>query len=163
MGKTLLAVFTLPLALACGQAVAPESTGATDFTGQSLPEVLDPSGSVSCLADTAAITGYYPDLSAGPDEASVTLRSDPLKSQSTGGGYRISFDDDQASVLDEVLNQTYRFQVHSRRSDGVVLLRGKGVGVEVITIDPRNGSFLLTDAGVSLLWNRASVWVGRCY
>ena len=53
--------------------------------------------------------------------------------------YRISFDDDQASVLDEVLNQTYGLQVHSRRSDGVVLLRGKGVGVEVITIDPRDG------------------------
>ncbi len=154
MGETLLAVFTLPLALACGQAA---------FTGQSLPEVLDPSGSVSCLADTAAITGYYPDLSAAPDEARVTLRSDPLKSQPAGGGYRISFDDDQASVLDEVLNQTYRFQVHSRRSDGVVLLRGKGVGVEVITIDPRNGSFILADAGVSRLWNRASVWVGRCY
>ena len=163
MGKTLLAVFTLPLALACGQAVAPESTGATDFLGQSLPEVLDPSGSVSCFADTAAVSGYYRDLSAGSAEARVTLTSDPLKTQSTGGGYRISFDDDQASVLDEVLNQTYRFQVHSRRSDGVVLLRGKGVGVEVITIDPRNGSFILADAGVSQLWNRASVWVGRCY
>ena len=109
MEKTLLAVFTLPLAL---------------------------------------------DARAG--EPQVALSSDPLKSQSAGGGYRISFDDDQASVLDEVLNQTYRFQVHSRRSDGVVLLRGKGVGVEVITIDPRNGSFVLTDAGVSQLWNRAT-------
>ena len=154
MGKTLLAVFTLPLALACGQAA---------FTGQSLPQVLDPSGSVSCFADTAAVTGYHTDLSAAPDETRVTLTYDPLKSQSAGGGYRISFEDDRASVLDEVLNETYQFQVHSRRSDGVVLLRGKGVGVEVITIDPRNGSFVLTDAGVSRLWNRASVWVGRCY
>ena len=163
MGKTLLAVFTLPLALACGQAVAPEATGATDFTGQSLPEVLDPSGSVSCFADTAAVSGYYRDLSAGSAEARVTLRSDPLKNQSTGGGYRISFDDDQASVLDEVLQQTYLFAVFSRRSDGVVLVRTKEIGAEVITVDPRNGSFVLTDAGVSLLWNRASVWVGRCY
>lgn len=65
-------------------------------------------------------------------------------------------------VRDEFMKETYRFQIYERREDGVILIRGKGVGVEVITIDSRNGSFILTDAGVQTLWNRANVWVGRC-
>jgi hypothetical protein len=66
-------------------------------------------------------------------------------------------------VLDEVMKQSYQFQVYERRKNGVILTRVKGVGIEIITIDPLNGSFVLTDSGVQTFWNRAIVWTGRCY
>lgn len=65
-------------------------------------------------------------------------------------------------MFDEVMKESNQFQVYSRSSAGVILIRGKGVGIEVITIDPQSGSFVLTDSGVSPLWNRTNVWAGRC-
>lgn len=132
------------------------------FQGKVLPQVLQTSGTVSCIADTAANTGYYRNLNPTPGKPEVVLKSSPLEKQTAGGGYKISFRGDQATVLDEVMKESYRFQVYERRDDGVILIRAKGVGVEIITIDPRNGSFVHTDAGVQTLWNRTNVWVGRC-
>ena len=157
----------------------------TAFRGRPVPQALQPSGSISCFADRAAATGYYraviPEpgkadvtlhstpLGGGyravipePGKADVTLHSTPLESQTAGGGYKISFAGEEATVADEFMKDSYRFQVYQRREDGVILIRAKGVGVEVITIDPRSGSFVLTDSGVQTLWNRASVWAGRC-
>lgn len=154
------------LALCSGLLASPPAMFAQaglSFQGKVLPQVLQPSGSVSCFADTAAVTGYYRNLYPEPGKPEVVLQSSPLKTQTAGGGYKISFRGDQATVLDEVLKQSYQFQVYERRVDGVILMRAKGVGIEIITIDPMNGSFVLTDAGVQALWNRANVWVGRCY
>ncbi len=66
-------------------------------------------------------------------------------------------------MFDEVTKESYKYGVYIRNSAAVILLRGKGVGVEVITIDPQSGSFVLADSGVQPLWNRTNVWVGRCY
>jgi hypothetical protein len=79
-----------------------------------------------------------------------------------GGGFKISWQGDDASVVDEVMNLTSQFAVVARSASGIVLVRPKDVGVETITIDPSTGSFLLTDATVTVLANRANVWVGRC-
>jgi hypothetical protein len=59
------------------------------------------------------------------------------------------------------MNETYDVIIYARRTDGVILIRPKDVGVEIMTIDHLNGSFVLTDAGVQTLWNRANVWSGR--
>lgn len=134
----------------------------TAFRRRAVPQALQPSGSISCFADRAAVTGYYRAVIPEPGKPDVTLSSTPLESQTAGGGYKISFAGEEATVRDEFMKESYRFQVYQRREDGVILLRGKGVGVEVITIDPRSGSFVLTDSGVQTLWNRTSVWVGRC-
>jgi len=134
----------------------------TPFRGRALPQALQESGSISCFADRAAVTSYYRAVFPDPGKPDVTLHSAPLESQTAGGGYKISLGAKEATVRDEFLKESYRFQVYQRRQDGVILMRLKGVGVEVITIDPRSGSFLLSDSGVQTLWNRASVWAGRC-
>lgn len=162
MRKNLLTVLIVGSALVTGQPLVVSAQADVAFRGKALPQLLQPSGSVSCFADQAAVTGFYRNLPPEPGKPEVVLSSSPLKSQKAGGGYKISVEGNQAMVRDEFMKETYRFQIHERREDGVILIRGKGVGVEVITIDPRNGSFVLTDAGVQTLWNRANVWVGRC-
>ncbi len=117
---------------------------------------------VSCFADHAATTGYYRNLAAEPGKPDVALTHSPLKSQTAGGGYRISIENDQATVNDEVTKRSDEFHVYSRDDRGVLLIRLKGNGVEVITVDPQNGSFVLTDTGIQNLWNRTNVWLGRC-
>ena len=128
-----------------------------------MPQVLQPRGRVSCFSDQAATTGYYRNLSTEPGKPEVALTHSPLKSQTAGGGYKISIEKDQATVNDEVTKRSDQFHVHRRDDTGVILIRLKGVGVEVITVDPQNGSFVLTDAGVQMPWNRTNVWVERCF
>ena len=162
MRKNLLTVLIVGSGLLTGQPLAVSAQVDLAFRGKALPQLLQPSGSISCFADQAAVTGFYRNLRPEPGKSDVALSSSPLKSQKAGGGYKISFADEHALVRDEFMKESYRFQVHERRDDGVILIRGKGVGVEIITIDPRNGSFVHTDAGVQTLWNRTNVWVGRC-
>ncbi|MGB7950378.1 MAG: hypothetical protein WCH75_22045 [Candidatus Binatia bacterium] len=158
MRKNLLTVLIVGSGLLTGQPSAVSAQADVPFRGKALPQLLQPSGSISCFADQAAVTGFY----RNPGKPEVALSSSLLKSQKAGGGYKISFADEHAMVRDEFMKESYRFQVYERRDDGVILIRGKGVGVEIITIDPRNGSFVHTDAGVQTLWNRTNVWVGRC-
>jgi len=156
----------LPLLILVGFILNPPMPAAaqqeTPFRGRSLPQALQPSGVVSCFADRAAVTGYYRTPAPEPGKPEVVLRSLPVESQTAGGSYKISFAGEHASVRDEFMKESYQFQVYGRRESGIVLVRGKGVGVEIITIDPRNGSFVHTDVGVQTLWNRANVWMGRC-
>ena len=164
MQKYLITVLILGSELLVGQrsgAFAQEGDKA--FRGKGLPQVLRPSATVTCFSDTSANTGYYRNPFPEPGKPEVVLKSSPLETQTAGGGYKISFKGDQATVLDEVMKQSYQSQVYQRRDDGVMLVRFKGVGIEIITIDPLNGSFVLTDSGVQTLWNRANVWTGRCY
>ena len=159
----LITVLILSSGLLVGQRSVTFAQGDKPFRGKALPQVLRPSATVSCFSDTSANTGYYRNLFPEPGKPEVVLTSSPLETQTAGGGYKISFKGDQATVLDEVMKQSYQFQVYQRRDDGVMLVRFKGVGIEIITIDPQNGSFVLTDSGVQTLWNRANVWIGRCY
>lgn len=163
MQKYLITVLILGSGLFVGQRSAAFAQGDKAFRGKALPQVLRPSATVSCFSDTSANTGYYRNLVPQPGKPEVVQTSSPLKSQTAGGGYKIAFAEDHAVVRDEFMNESYRFQVYQRRQDGVILIRGKGVGIEVMTIDPQNGSFVLTDAGVQTLWNRTNVWIGRCY
>lgn len=148
MRKNFLTALVVGSALVTGQPLVVPAQADVAFRGEALPQLLQASGSVSCFADQAAVTGFYRNLTPEPGKPEVVLSSTPLKSQKAGGGYKISIEGDQATVRDEFMKESYQFQVYERREDGVILIRGKGVGVELITIDPRNGSFVLTDAGV---------------
>jgi hypothetical protein len=75
----------------------------------------------------------------------------------------VSISGESAEVSDEALQQSETYLVYRRSVVGVVLVRASGAGVETITIDPRMGSFVLTDSGVGPQWNRANVRVGRCH
>ncbi|MEX0805753.1 MAG: hypothetical protein WD688_20905 [Candidatus Binatia bacterium] len=158
-----LIMLILGSGLLVGQRSAAFAQGDNTFRGKALPQVLRPSATVSCFSDTSANTGYYRNPYPEPGKPEVVLKSSPLETQTAGGGYKISFNGNQATVVDEVMKQSYQFQVYQRRDDGVILVRFKGIGIEIITIDPLNGSFVLTDSGVQTLWNRANVWTGRCY
>ena len=163
MKKYLITALILGSGLLVGQRSVTFAQGDKAFRGKALPQVLRPFANVSCLSDTSANTGYYRNPYSKPGKPEVVLKSSPLETQTAGGGYKISFKGDQATVVDEVMKQSYQFQVYQRRDDGVMLVRFKGVGIEIITIDPQNGSFVLTDSGVQTLWNRANVWTGRCH
>lgn len=162
MRKNLLTVLIVGSGLLTGQPSAVSAQADTAFRGRSLPQVLQPSGSVSCFADRAAITEYDRALVPEPGKPEVVLRSTPLESQTAGGGYKISLTGKHAIVRDEFMKASYRFEVYERRDDGVILIRGKGTAVEIIGIDPRNGSFVLTDVGAQTFRNGTTVWVGRC-
>ncbi len=158
----LLTVIT-PAVLVFGH---PSTIGAQEgipFKGLALPKILQPAGRVSCFSDQAATTGYYRNLSPDAGKPEVVLTHTPLKSQTAGGGYKIAIENDQATVDDEVTKHSDQFHVYKRDQNGVILVRFKGIGLVVITVDPQNGSFVLTDATVQRLGNRASVWVGRCF
>ena len=92
----------------------------------------------------------------------MSLKSSGIKSQMTGGGYKISIEANTATVFDQFTKQSNQFEVVVRNSNGVILVRNRGGGVEVITIDPQNGSFVLSDSVVHSVSNRTNVWVGRC-
>ena len=128
------------------------------FSGLPLRSILQPSATVNCFSDNAATTGYYREI--GTEE--VSLQSSGIKSQMTGGGYKISIEDRTALVFDQFLKRSEHFQVVTRTSKGVILVQNRGDGVSVITIDPLNGSFVLSDSVVHSVSNRTNVWVGRC-
>ncbi|MCI0626995.1 MAG: hypothetical protein L0387_36000 [Acidobacteria bacterium] len=137
------------------------------FSGKPVPEILNPTASVRCFSDQAAVTGFYRDVNPQSAKTEVFLQHSSLKSQKAGGGYKISLKGDSATVFDEAARVANDFQVYSRGAGGVILVRGRatprGDGIEVITIDPESGSFVLADLQVGPLWNRTNVWVGRCY
>ena len=162
-----LAAFSAALALAvgCAAATAWAQDREEPFSGRPLPALLRPSVTVSCVADRASVAGYFTDASLGESETlpKTRLLTSPLKSQPAGGAYRVSISGESAEVVDEGQKQSETYLVYRRSVMGVILVRANGASVETITIDPRVGSFVLTDSGVGPLWNRANVWVGRCH
>ena len=129
------------------------------YTGLPLVGLLEPSATFSCSSDTAATTGYHREIG----KAEVSLESSAIKSQPAGAGYKISIEGRYAFVFDQAQERKERFQVTTRSPNGVILIRNRGSkGVSVMTIDPLNGSFVLSDSVVHTLTNRTNVWVGRC-
>jgi hypothetical protein len=96
------------------------------FSGKPLTRMLQSSAVINCFSDESANTGYYRNWNTKPD---VALDSSALKKQSAGGGYRITLEGDQAMVFDEFMKESYQFILYGRRTDGVILIRPKGVGV----------------------------------
>jgi len=130
------------------------------FSGQPLRQLLQPSATISCRSELADSTGYY------PKAGGHSLQSG-LEKQSKPASWRISLaGDEEARVLMGQEPTLERFQVIRRDATSVVLVRvGHGlVGatVDVLMIDPQNGSFVSSDSSVGPLWNRTTVWVGRC-
>lgn len=74
----------------------------------------------------------------------------------------ISIRGNDATVMDGQGN-IGRYAIIKRDSSGVILMGvAKGVSVQVITIDPRNSSFVYTTQNVNVMWNRANTFVGGC-
>lgn len=127
------------------------------YHGQPLPEALQPSANILCTSQVTATTGYYPRQAfKGTDLVSA------LEKQSRIQKWDISLQGDSAT--DRVESQ--RYQVVRRDMFGVILVGleegATGTTVEVIIIDPSNGSFVSSRSGASMLWKRTNVYVGRC-
>jgi hypothetical protein len=95
------------------------------------------------------------------------LPSSGLQKQSKPTKWRISLlGDGEAHVLADQEPTPDRFKVIRRDMTSVILVQvGRGIAggtLEVLTIDPQNGSFVAADSNVGPLWNRTTVWVGRC-
>lgn len=131
------------------------------FRGRPLPQLLQPSATISCTSESAASTGYYLKNLADDPSKGFSLVS-ALEKQSQPQVWRISIQGGKA--VEEVESQEY--QVIRQGDSGVILVGVErvpmGTHVEVITIDARNGSFLATKSGVSALSNRTNVYYGRC-
>jgi hypothetical protein len=88
MQKYLITVLILCARLLVCQPPTAFAQAEKAFLGKALSQVLQSSGTVSCFADTAAVTGYYRNLSPGPSKPEVVLKSSPLEMQTAGGGTR---------------------------------------------------------------------------
>jgi len=131
------------------------------FSGQPLGQFLQRSASITCRSELADSTGYYPKGSGH------SLLSSGLEKQSKPASWRLSLvGDEEAVVVPGQGGTPERFQVIRRDSTSIILARvGQGLAggtVEILMIDPQNGSFVASDSSVGPLWNRTTVWVGRC-
>ena len=130
------------------------------FSGQPLRQLLQRSANLSCESHLADSTGYYP-------QGTGHVLTSGLQKQSKPGIWKISLvGEEDAPVIQGQEAAGDRFHVIRRDSTSVILVRvGQGLAggtVEVITIDPQNGSLVVSDSSVGPLWNRTTVWVGRC-
>lgn len=131
------------------------------FSGQPLRQFLQQSASIACRSELGDSTGYYPKGSGH------SLLSSGLEKQFKPASWRISLKgDEEAVVVPGQEGTPERFQVIRRDSTSVILARvGQGLAggtIEVLMIDPQNGSFVASDSSIGPLWNRTTVWVGRC-
>lgn len=119
-----------------------------------------------CYSDQEATTGFFPENSvrdiAKGKGIKMKLKHVPLKKDSFGGGFQIQLGIDVAEVKDEVTKIINKYKVSSRNKNQIILVREKEVGVETITIDKSNHSFIFTDMVIHDLYHRTVVWVGEC-
>ena len=130
------------------------------FSGQPLRQLLQPSVTLSCRSDLADSTGYYPKGGGHALKSGLARQSQPAS-------WRILLTgEEDARVLAGQETTPEKFQVIRRDAASVILVRvGQGLAggtIEVLTVDPQNGSFVASDSSVGPLWNRTTVWVGRC-
>ena len=111
---------------------------------------------ITCQADWAASTGYYRESTGW----SVTSSFAKQRQTST---WIIVVNGDYAHFVDGQGNQGI-YVVTKFDSTGVLLVRpGEAdIAVQVISIDPSSSSFVYTAQDATLLWNRASTFVGSC-
>jgi hypothetical protein len=108
-----------------------------------------------CSSNLAGNTGIYSESGGRQIISEFTQQSKPAV-------WHLVIEKEKGLVIDNQGNQqamvTTKFN-----SEGIILVgAGKNESVQVITIDPNNSSFVYTTQNTSMLWNRASTFVGKC-
>jgi len=151
---------------------AQRSAHESAFSGQPVPKVSHQSPTaVTCESDHADSTGYYPRnwslRMADPKANAEVLLKSAFERQRQTTRWAITLGGEEASVVSGQEASAEVYRVVRRDTRGVILVSVRhgafGGTVQVLTIDPLNGSFVSSDTSVGPLFNRATVWVGRCY
>jgi hypothetical protein len=120
------------------------------FEGPVLKDAFKKDTVFLCASNLAGSTGIYPE-SGGRQIISE------FKHQGNPAIWSLVIEKEKALVTDnqggEQVMVTTRFN-----SEGIVLVGDR----QIITIDPNNSSFVYTTQNISISWNRASTFVGRC-
>jgi len=152
---TVLAV-SLALLVCLAMAASPRGEYEAPYSGPPLPSATKDAATIICESSLAGSTGYY---RTGDETTAVSS----FKKQKDTVAWKISIQHDHAEVIDSQLNKN-DFIVVKRETDGLALVFVEtGASTQIITIDPRNSSFVYTTQHVHSLWNRASTFVGSCY
>jgi hypothetical protein len=168
----LLALVGLTTAVGIPAAHGQQGSYKHPFSGQPLLKILEAPAAVTCESDLANSTGYYPRdwlmrMAAPSKENQAVDLLSTFERQSQRGRWAIAITGDMATVVNNQTNTPDSYQVVARSPWGVVLLRsGEGThggAFDAFTIDPQNGSFVAVTGAASALWNRVTVWVGRCF
>jgi hypothetical protein len=125
------------------------------FEGPILKDAFKKDTMFLCASNLAGSTGIYPESGGHQIVSEFTRQSKPAI-------WSLVIEKEKAIVIDNQGNQqgmvTTKFN-----SEGIVLVgAGKNESVQVVTIDPNNSSFVYTTQNISIFWNRASTFVGRC-
>lgn len=159
----------LLLALAVIVTASPAAAYQREFSGEPLTRLLKTPAEITCESEQATSTGFYPEnwiaRMGDPEGVPVHLRA-VFQGQADLLRWAITVEDKHALVAIGDQARGERYDVVQRGPWGIVLMRIKpgtdGAAVQVLTIDPQNGSFVSSDASVGPVWNRTGVWVGRC-
>lgn len=152
---TIMPLVMLSLAVSAFEGLRNDYEGT--YQGESLTEAISgESVSVVCESDLVDRTGYDTQLRG------KTVMSSSFGKEDKQSVWIISMRGNDATVSDGQGN-IGRYVITKRDLSGVILVEAeKGVSVQVITIDPRNSSFVYTTQNVNVTWNRANTFVGRC-
>jgi hypothetical protein len=109
-----------------------------------------------CMSDHAGSTGFYPN----PKSRNTELISE-FKKQ-TPQFWHFFIGSDAAFAKDSQGNEQ-KMLTMKYNSEGITLVGlGRNESTQVVTIYPSNSSFVYTTQNSSMLWNRASTFVGKC-
>jgi hypothetical protein len=125
------------------------------FEGPILKDAFKKDTMFLCASNLAGSTGIYPEPGGRQIISEFVQQSKPAT-------WYLVIEKEKAFVIDNQGNKqamvTTKFN-----SEGIVLVGAdKNESVQVITIDPNNSSFVYTTQNTSMLWNRASTFVGKC-
>lgn len=165
-----IVIVALLLAASANPVYAQRTGYDTSYSGVPVPQALKRSALLVCESNQADSTGYYTqDLLkriADPSKNATVRLQSSFDRQSSVSRWSITINGDEASVVttQDTTPETYR--VLMRDTWGVILIAlGQGVAggaVNVLSIDPTNGSFLSVSTSVGAMWHRSTVFVGQC-
>jgi hypothetical protein len=125
------------------------------FEGPVLKDAFKKDTVFLCASNLAGSTGVYPESGGRQIISEFNQQSKPVI-------WSLVIEKEKALVTDNQGNEQVMVTTKFN-SEGIVLVgAGKNESVQVITIDPNNSSFVYTTQNISIFWNRASTFVGRC-
>jgi hypothetical protein len=156
--KSIQYLLTLVVALGFSTAAFPQNLRdqyKAPFEGPLLKDAFKEDTMFLCASNLAGSTGIYPEPGGRQIISEFNQQSKPAT-------WYLVIEKEKALVIDNQGNKqamvTTKFN-----SEGIVLVgAGKNESVQVISIDPNNSSFVYTTQNTSMLWNRASTFVGKC-